>query len=38
MEALHRSVRRMEVVLTAAVDGVKEEPVEEVVKVDVELE
>ena len=35
IQALDRSVRRMEVVLAAAVDNVKEE-VEEVVEVDVE--
>ena len=38
IEALDRSVQRMEVVLAAAVDKVKEEEVEEVVEVDVEPE
>ena len=38
IEALDHSVRRMEVVLAAAVDRLKEEEVEEVVEVDVEPE
>ena len=38
IEALDRSVRRMEVVLAAVVDKVKEQEMEEVVEVDVEPE
>ena len=38
IEALDRSVRRMETVSAAAVDKVKEEEVEEVVEVEVEAE